>query len=379
MRVAMIGAGVVGLSIAWRLAGDGHQVDVFDDAPGHGASYAAAGMLSPAGEAWFGETELLRLGLASMQQWPGFADQLTRQTGLDVGLSRSGTLLVGVDDADAADLDRVVGLLAAHDVEALPTTRRELRALEPSIGSARRTIRLPGEFSVDNRKLLTALRAGAEHSNARFHHERADVRIADGLAIGAVGRSSGAFVPADITVAAAGFELADVAGLSPEVARAVRPVKGQILRLQGARGILRHTVRALVRGSRVYAVPRPDGEIVIGATQEERDDHTVVTVDGVHRLLDDALTVIPALRDCALAESVARARPGTPDNGPLIGTTDVAQLLVAGGHFRGGVLLAPITAEAVTSLVAGQPLPDGLEPFSPHRIARTPKVAGRQP
>jgi len=166
---------------------------------------------------------------------------------------------------------------------------------------------------------------------------------------------------------AAGSALPHVAGLPEPVRAAVRAVKGQILRLRSSAPLLTHTVRARVRGDAVYAVPRADGEIVLGATSEEQDD-VAVTAEGVYELLRRGIAVVPGLRECELVETIARARPGTPDNGPLIGRTQVPNLLVAGGHYRGGVLMAPVTAEAVRALLDGHDPPASVLPFCPHRF-----------
>jgi glycine oxidase len=158
MRVAVIGAGVVGLAVAWRLARAGDGVEVYDDRPGSGASYAAAGMLAPAGEAWFGEDALVTLGAESARAWPGFAERLTRETHHDVWLRHEPTLMVGADEADRTDLDRVHRLLRSHGLTAEPLTRREARRLEPALtASLRRVLLVPGDLSVHNRRVVQAL------------------------------------------------------------------------------------------------------------------------------------------------------------------------------------------------------------------------------
>jgi glycine oxidase len=378
MRVAVIGGGVVGLTLAWRLAADGHRVDLYDDRPGSGASHAAAGMLSPAGEAWFGEDALLRLGAESLRMWPAFAEELSRAGTLDVWLRRTGTLLVGCDDADAADLDRTRGLLRRHGLAAEPLTRREARAREPALSSAVRRGLLVDDLSVHNRRVVEALRRACARSGVRLHRQRADVVVAVGAAVGVRGRGPGRLTrAADAVVVAAGTGLREVRGVPERIRAAVRPVKGQILRLHGDPPPITRTVRALVRGDPVYAVPRADGEVVLGATSEDREDGRRVSADGVFEMLRRGIAVLPALRECALTETTARARPGTADNGPLVGHTGVDDLFVAAGHYRGGVLTAPVTAQAVADLLHGRPVPEPVRAFTPDRLVRTGAGAGR--
>lgn len=368
MRVAIIGGGVVGLSLTWRLAEAAHSVDLFDDDPGFGASYAAAGMLAPAGEAWFGEDALVRIGAESVRMWPAFAADLGRAAGMDVWLRRDGALLLGMDEADATDLDRVQGLLETHGLACDRLTRRDARRLEPALStSLRRSLLVRDDLSVHNRRVIEALRRAGVRAGARLHPERADVVTDDRGATGVRTRDTGSLHGADAVVVAAGHALRDVVGVPEPVRSAVRPVKGQILRLRTPQPLLTHTVRARLRGDLVYAVPRADGEIVLGATSEEQGD-VRVTVDGVFEVLRRGVAVVPGLRECELTETMARVRPGTADNGPLIGDTGVPNLLVAGGHHRGGVLMAPVTAAAVVALLEDQVLPESVRPFTPERL-----------
>jgi glycine oxidase len=385
LRVAVIGGGVIGLSIAWTLAQDGCTVEVHDEEPGRGASHAAAGMLAPVSEAAYEEPELLTLGLASLQAWPGFAARLNHASGIDVGLRQQGSLLVGFDADDAIALARVADLLTRHDLAYHHLSSREARAMEPALSPRTRSaLQVPGDYSVDNRQVVRALLAAAESAGVRFHRQRVGLVIVDGRAVGVRrvedgGSSAGtATAPAtttvheaDIIVLAAGAGSAQVPGL-PDCARPpVRPVKGQILRLGGAASLLERTVRATVHGEHVYLVPRSHGELVVGATSEEVGGDVTVTAGAVHQLLRTAITVVPEVAELELVETLARSRPGTPDNGPLIGPTALPGLLMATGHFRGGVLLAPATSDAIRRLVQDLPMPGDVEPFAPQRFSRS--------
>jgi glycine oxidase len=378
-RIAVVGGGVIGLSIAWTLAQDGYAVEIHDDQPGLGASHAAAGMLAPISEASYEEPQLLALGLVSLQAWPEFAARLTHASGMDVGLREEGSLLVGFDMDDAVGLARIADLLTRHDLQFHRLGSREAHALEPALSPRTRSaLHVPGDISVDNRWVVRALVAAAERAGVRFHRQRVCLVTVDGRAVGVrrldveeSHRPTAAVHKADLVVLAAGAGSAHVPGL-PDYARPpVRPVKGQILRLGGAAGLLGRTVRATVHGDRVYLVPRSHGELVVGATSEEVGADLSVTAGAVHQLLRTAIEVVPEVAELELVEALARSRPGTPDNGPLIGPSLLPGLLVATGHFRGGVLLAPATSDAIHRLVSGLPVSGVVEPFAPQRFSRS--------
>jgi glycine oxidase len=319
MRVRVLGAGIVGLSVADELRRRGHEVTVVDPAPGHGASHAAAGMLCPAGELWHGEADLWRLGRESAALWPAFAADL------GVPLHRTGTLLAAADAGDLQEIDRQLALLEAVGIRATSLSRRELLALEPGFGRVVGGAHLPDDHSVDPRAVVGA------------QLRRVVVSAPTEAMV-----SSGTHDPAyDVTVVATG------ATLPEPFAHLVRPVRGEIIRVR-TDDPPRHVVRGLVRGEAVYAVPRADSrEVVIGATSEEHDSQAHVTVEGVHRLLDAARQLLPSLDRAEFVEAIARDRPGTRDNLPLIGPSGVDGVVLAAGHYRHGVLLAPLTARLV--------------------------------
>ena len=318
MRIRILGAGVVGLACADELLRRGHDVAVVDPAPASGASYAAAGMLSPSSEVWHGEEALLELGVRSLALWPGFAARI------GVSLHRTGTLLVGQDHSDLQQVERQAALLAAHGRPVDLLGRREVRLLEPRL-SARVAggALLPDDHSVDPRAVTAALLARL----ARL----AGLARLDG---GEGGAAGSAF---DVTVVATGARL-------PEpVTPLGRGVRGEIVRVRSD-DLPTRTVRGWVHGEPVYVVPRPGGEVVVGATSEEHDAPPVPTLGGVARLLMGARELMPGLDRAEVTEVLARDRPGTPDNLPLVGPSGVDGVLLAAGLFRHGVLLAPLVA-----------------------------------
>ncbi|NUT39830.1 MAG: glycine oxidase ThiO [Thermoactinospora sp.] len=360
----IVGGGVAGLSVAWRLARSGRAVTVVDPAPASGASHAAAGMLAPASETDYTEESLLRLGVESLRLWPSFAAELAADAGAagppDAGSPKAGppeagspdaasphdwaamldyrtdgTLDVGFDADDLAVLDELASFMDKLGLPVERLTGRQCRRLEPMLApSVRGGIHAPQDAWVDPRKVTAALLRAIDRRGVRLVRARAEQ-----VRPGAVVTEGGQLVEAERVVLAAGSwssRLADVP---------VRPVKGQILRLRSPRPLLSRCVRGLVHGRPVYLVPRGDGELVVGATQEELGFDTTVTAGGVYELLRDARELVPGVTELELAESVAGLRPGTPDNLPLIGPH--RGLTLATGHHRGGVLLAPLTAAIV--------------------------------
>lgn len=354
--VAVVGAGVIGLATAWRAARAGHRVTIVDPNPELAASWVAGGMLAPVAEAWPGDERVLRLGLESLRRWPSFARQLVAE-GHDPLLRTEGTVLVGVDTADREVLDTLAGYLEHLDVPVNTLTSRSLRSMEPVLGpTVRSGLHMPDDLAVDNRALLRGLRAAAAGHGARYVAERACRLGAD-----TVQTEQGSVLHADAVVLAAG---AWSGTLHEALAHRIRPVKGEVLRLRARKGSLdppRRTVRGLVRGRSVYLVPREGGELVLGATQYEAGFDTAPVLGGVRDLIGDAEALAPSLADYELTEVTAGLRAGSVDNAPVIGELD-GGVIAAAGHHRNGLLLAPLTADAVCALLAGESMSLPIEP-----------------
>jgi glycine oxidase len=325
--IAVIGGGVIGLSVARRLAQSGRAVRVHRNPAEPGASWVAGGMLAPHSEGWPGEERLLRIGLESLARWrergPGsYLDGLP-----DAVITARESLVVAVDRADAADL-RTVGKWLADQGHPVTLTSNA-RDIEPLLAQGiRHGFRAVNEMAVDNRAVVTALALHCDQLGVTWAGPVGDLAQIDDV---------------DAIVLANGV---DAPSLWPGLA--VRPVKGEVLRLRwrpGCMPVPQRVVRARVHGRQVYLVPRPDG-VVVGATQYEHGRDTAPVVAGVRELLEDACAVIPALGEYELAETGAGLRPMTPDNMPFVGRLD-ERVLAAVGHGRSGFLLAPWTAEKV--------------------------------
>jgi len=370
--VVVAGGGVIGTAIAWRAAAAGFDVMLVDPDQDDAASLVAAGMLAPASEALFGEGALLRLNLLAVSRFASFAAELEEEAGRQVGLRREGTLAVAYDPGDYAALLRLTAFRRSVGLDAEEADSRACRKLEPFLApDVHGGVLFAGDWSVDNRRYLTALREAARLAKVRLVPDSVlAVRAGDGRTRG-VRLAGGGDVDSAHVVVAAGCWSGAVGGLPDPLRTVVRPVKGQLLRLRHPDGlppVLSHTIRSIVRGTDVYLVPRSDGELVVGATSEERGPDRTVTAGAVHDLLHDAMSVLPVTSELILAETCAGLRPGTPDNGPVVGRCGPDGLLLATGHYRNGILMSPVTADAALALLSGQLPASEWEPFTPARF-----------
>ena len=372
--VLVIGGGIIGLVTAWRAAQRGLTTAVVDPEPGGGAAQVAAGMLAAVTELHYGEQTLLGLNLASARRYPDFAAELTEVSGEDLGYRRCGTLAVALDADDRAHLRELHALQRQSGLDSQWLSGRDCRRLEPMLApGVRGGLRVDGDHQIDPRRLARALVLACERAGVIFHRAWAELfRVAGERAAG-VTTTDGTELDAGQVVLAAGSLSGRLPGVPDDVLPPVRPVKGQVLRLTVPRRFapfLSRTGRAEVRGSQVSLVPRENGELVIGATTEELGWDTTVTAGGVYELLRDAHELVPGLTELPLTETRAGLRPGSPDNAPLLGPTELPGLLLATGHYRNGVLLTPVTGDAMAHVLATGELPDEARPFTPARFAR---------
>ncbi len=365
--IAILGAGAIGTAVAWRCAQRGLSVTLLDPDPARGAWHTAAGMLAPITELHYTESALLRLNLDSAALFPAYAAELTDATGLPTGYLECGTVEVAWDGADLQGLRDLHAFGARLGLDSRLLSAREVRTLEPALAAG-----VPGgllaefDHQVDPRLLHAAQLHAARTAGVTLHTAagRLDVRA---------GRVHGVVLDDGTRIAAGHVVLAAGAWSAQLHAVAVRPVRGTTLRLRVPDGPgPRRIVRATVRGTDVYVVPRGDGRLVVGASSEEAGYDAAHRAGAVYELLRDAQTVLPELGEATLEEISTGLRPGSADNAPLIGAADVEGLVYATGHYRNGILLTPVTAAAVAELIADGTVPDVVRPFTPARPAGIP-------
>ena len=327
-------------------------------------------MLAPVAEAGFGEAALTMLALQAAKAWPRFAADLEGATGRPLHYTTEGTLLVAGDPSDREALDRTLAYHVSLDLAAERLTTRQARLVEPLLApSISGGIMVPGDHHVDNRRVVESLIHAASDAGVTFLTEEVAAVTHDAGQASGVHLADGRQLSSDAVVVAAGSRSGQVDGIPEADQPPVRPVRGMTLRLQadGAPQLTR-TVRALVHGRNCYFVPRPDGGLVVGATVEERGFDLAVPLGGLGDLIADARRVIPAIDEYTLAEVAPGLRPGTPDNGPIVGPTVTPGLILATGHYRNGVLMAPLTADDVVATLMGEIDADG--PFANFRPGR---------
>jgi glycine oxidase len=352
--VVVVGAGVIGLACAWRAAQRGLSVIVLEKrTPAAGATGVAAGMLAPVGELTFGEQRLLELTLAAADRFPAFVSELEELTGVAVGYRRCGALHVALDRDEAEELRRSHELQRSLDLEAEWLSPARCREIEPGLAPANAGgVFAAHEGAVDPRALCAALLGALDREGAEV---RSGAGVAEALIEGkrirGVRTQAGEEVLAPNVVLASGAWAGSADWLPVDARPEVRPVKGQILTLRGPAED--PVCERIVASERVYVVPRGDGRVAVGATVEERGFDTTVTAGGVHELLREAYRLLPEIAELELVEAVAGLRPGTPDNLPLVGDGELEGLVLATGHFRNGILLAPTTAERVAAILVG--------------------------
>ncbi|MBK9260743.1 MAG: glycine oxidase ThiO [Polyangiaceae bacterium] len=370
--VAIVGAGIIGLSIGFRLALAGCRVDVFDRADaGRGATHAAAGMLAAGVEAEPGEQVLLPLCLASQAMWPEFAQELEASSGEQVDLRLDGTLVVALnrDDVEALrhryDFQRSLGI-SIEWLSGAAAREREPH-LHPRTAGA---IFSAKDGQVDNRNVASALKTAFLRAGGHLHEHTpvAGIDIEAGRARGVVIAEK--LHSADIVVLAAGAWSRMLSGLPSSAMPPVRPVKGQMIavRMNPKEPLVRHVIWA----PKSYLVPRFDGRLLIGATTEEKGFDASLTAGGVLALLEAAWRALPGIEELAIDEMWTGFRPGSRDDAPVLGPVPgIDGLLLATGHHRNGILLAPITAKAIADFVLIGKLDDRISKFGIDRFTKS--------
>ena len=362
MKVIIVGAGIAGMAIGWRLAQAGVEVELYERGlAGRGATWAAAGMIAPGAELKDESEELAAFARRSRVAWPGFAAELEAESGCSIGYSEPGSLILALDDARGHALAQAKG----SDAGAQWLAQQDLRRREPLISSeVHGALYIPGDAQVDNRLTADALRIALGRRNIAIH-ENTEIRgllITENRVRGIV--SDKGNVACDAVIVASGAWLNEFGGAPAELPP-VSPVKGQMVAIRAPAGTA--LPKHLLWSDDAYMVTRA-GRILIGATVEDAGFDTSVSADACTRLLSAAARIIPLLREWPMSEMWAGLRPRTPDGAPVLGASSVDGLYVAGGQFRNGILFAPAVADAMQRIVLScQPAPE-LRSFDPRRF-----------
>ena len=373
LRVAIIGGGVCGLGIAWKLAKAGASVNLYDmGEPGRGATWASAGMLAPQLELRPEEEHITLLGRKSVARWPAFVRELEADASMSVGYRDNGILHVALD----RDATEQLRFLYEHQKElALDVTwltAAEARVREPHLGtSIVAGLHAADDHQVDARELSDALVQACKTMNVTIHsYTSADGPLIDEGHVYGV-QAGGDVVGADVVVVAAGAWSGRLTGLPDDLVPPVRPVKGQMLSVEQPNPpVLRNCLWATHANRFVYLVPKSDGSLLVGATVEEVGFDTHVTAGGMLDLLRPAYEVLPGLYDLPISESWAGLRPGSLDGAPILGKTRIDGLYMATGHYRNGILFAPITIEDVSEAILTGEVSADIAVFGIDRFSR---------
>lgn len=365
--VVIVGAGVIGLSIGWKLCKAGVNTLILErNRAGQEASWASAGMLAPQCELGFEEEALYKLSRESLSRWPAFTKELEANSNASIDYRTEGILQVA-DDRDAAEaLQRQYAFQKEQGLDVQWLTGAEAREIEPFLAP-----RLPAavfsksDHQVDNRLLTTALLAAFENAGGKIEEHTAVKSIDINAAVPEVVTESGERISADQVILAAGAWSRKVEGLTPVSLPPVRPVKGQMIQLQMQ---LPFDLQHVIRGRDAYLAPKSNGRLLLGATMEERGFDKSVTAGGLYDLLDAGWKMVPGIYDLEVTDTWAGLRPASRDNEPLLGQSSIPNVIFATGHYRNGIVLVPITAEEIARLILKKETSEWLVPFSPLRF-----------
>lgn len=366
-EILIVGGGVIGLSIGWELQRAGRRVIVFDrDEAGRAASWQAGGMLAPAAEIGFEEPELYRFSRESTELWPDFVRRLESDSRREVGFRREGTLVVS-DDADSqARLRRVYEFQLEQQLNVRWLSGDQARDLEPFLAPrVTAGVLSPDDVQVDNRKLVLALIDAIRRTGGEVRERTPIIRVEPDALSPRVVTADGEEVEGEVVVLAAGAWCREVDGLPKEARPPIRPVKGQMVELRVIRPF---ALDRVVRGPHGYLVPKESGRLLIGATSEEMGYDTEVTAGGIYKLLEGAWEIVPGIYDLPLTDSWAGLRPASRDHQPIIGFSSAPGIFMATGHYRHGIMLAPLTARVAADVILGRETSPWPGPFSPLRF-----------
>jgi glycine oxidase len=365
------GAGVIGASIAFELAAEGLRVAVFDaQNPGREASWASAGMISPAPES-SEMASLLPISMASVRLYPEFLQRVEELSGKTVGYRKDGALDLLLNGTSQTEIDEILALHRGAGLRAELLSGPEAREIEPALtGEFRAAIHRPDEASLDNRLLTEAtLEAACRKGAEIFPGNGARALWTEGTTCKGLHLQNGR-VEARWTVIAAGCFSARIEGAAAYAP--VTPAKGQMMALRCDSVNLKKDLWS----GHMYLVPRHDGRIIAGSTVEYEGFDRNVTVAGMKKILNGAISLVPALESARIEETWAGLRPDSPDHLPILGPTDQDGLLIATGHFRSGILLTPVTARLIREWVTTQRVSTDWAPFNPMRFQQARHTRG---
>jgi glycine oxidase len=366
-KILIIGGGIIGLSTGWQLAKKGYDVEILERGKaGTSASYAAAGMLAPQAEMGFEDIELFNLCRSSLAMYPDFVNELFEDSGIKVEVEKTGCILPGFDRDDGERLRRLYNFREKINLPVVWLTGSEAREVEPFLSpKSNGAIWIEDDAQINNRKLLEGLKTAFENCGGKLYedHNVDKVIIRNGKVTGS--HFHGINVEYDKIIVCAGAWSKQIEGIPENLLPPVRPVKGQIINLK-----LNDTCRItkVVRAPDVYLLPKSDGRLVVGASNEEMGFDTNPTAGEIFRLLERAWEAVPSVYDLPIESIDVGLRPGSRDHQPIIGDTEIDGLYFATGHYRNGVLLTPITAYGLSSWISSGKKPDSLEHFQLSRF-----------